>query len=225
VTDPRRDRTLDALEQIYGQVSEVVEAFDDATFAQPSGCRGWDRQALLVHMLSDARRALVTFATPGSGRPDVDAVRYWKDYSPETGDGGAAQGEFVRQLSAAYTEPHWVRGMWLETASAAVRAGRVCQEDLVATQGHVLTLADFVETLVLEATVHYLDLTIGLDVEPPRRAALGLTVNTLDGLLGGRPPTPWESVEYVVKATGRTPLTREDQQRLGELASRFPVLA
>jgi Mycothiol maleylpyruvate isomerase N-terminal domain len=225
MTDPRRARTLDTLELIYGQVSGVVEAFDEATFGQPSGCQGWDRQAMLVHMLSDARRALVTFATPGSGRPDVDAVTYWRDYAPTTGDGGAAQGKFVHRLSTAYTEPQWVRSMWLETAPAAVRAGRGCREDLVATQGHVLTVADFVETLVFEATVHYLDLTIGLDVESPSRAALEMTVNTLDGLLEGRPPTSWGLAEYVVKATGRLPLTTEDQQRLGELASRFPVLA
>jgi hypothetical protein len=225
VAATRRDRALDALEQVYGQVSRLVSGFSDTDFGVPTRCAGWDRQALLVHMLSDARRALVTFATPGTGEPDVDAVSYWLDYAPTGGGDGAAQGEFVRNLSAAYTSPGWVSGMWLETAPAAVRAGRCCPERLVATQGHVLTVADFVETLVLEATVHYLDLTVGLEVDAPSDAGLEITLAGLDGLLHQPRPGGWEPLQYVLKATGREPLTTDDRQQLGELADRFPLLA
>ena len=224
MADPAHTPAFDALEQIYGQVSTVVRMLDDAAFAGPSRCAGWDRQALLVHMLADARRALVTFATPGDRTPDVDSVSYWAEYDPKAGDDGTAHGEFIRMSSAAYTSPEWVRRLWLETAAAAVRAGRSCPDEAVATQGHVLTVADFVDTLVVEATVHYLDLTLGLEAEDPAMSALDLTVQTLDGLLGAPASTSMDAVEYALKGTGREPLTDEDRARLGRLAERFPLL-
>ncbi|MGH3507565.1 MAG: AAA family ATPase [Nocardioidaceae bacterium] len=224
MADPARAPAFDALEQIYGQVSTVVRTFDDAAFAGQSRCVGWDRQALLVHMLADARRALVTFATPGDRTPDVDSVSYWAEYEPKAGDGATAHGEFIRMSSAAYTSPEWVRQLWLETAAAAVRAGRGCSDRAVTTQGHVLTVADFVDTLVVEATVHYLDLTVGLEAEDPAGSALDITVQTLNGLLGFAASTSMGAVEYALKGTGRESLTDEDRARLGRLAERFPLL-
>jgi predicted kinase len=224
MSDPATERYLDALEQIYEQVSQVVRELDDTAFAGATRCAGWDRQALLVHMLADARRALVTFATPGHGRPDVDSVSYWAEYDPKNDAGAMAHGEFIRMSSAAYTSPDWVRQLWLETSTAAVRSGRRCGESLVATQGHVLTLADFIDTLVVEATVHYLDLTVGLDAEPPAATALDITVDTLDGLLGSDPVTHWGPIEYALKGTGREPLTERDRAALGALAARLPLL-
>jgi uncharacterized protein (TIGR03083 family) len=224
MTDPARLPAVDALEQIYGQVSAVVSELDDGAFAAPSRCAGWDRQALLVHMLADARRALVTFATPAVEDPDVNAVTYWAGYDPKLGDEAQAHGEFIRQMSAAYTSPSWVRDLWLETAAAAVRAARASRERTLATQGHVLTLADFVDTLIVEATVHYLDLTVGIDVEGPADSALAVTIGTLDGLLGAPVRTSWGPVEYALKGTGRLHLSTVDRDRLGELAGRFPLL-
>lgn len=225
MNDLGRQPAVDVLEQIYGQVSTVVREFDDAAFAQPSRCAGWDRQALLVHMLADARRALVTFATPGDGEPDVDAVSYWAAYDPKATDADAqAHGDFIRQMSAAYTSPDWVRELWLETAPAAVRASRVSQEQTLATQGHVLSVADFVDTLVVEATVHYLDLTVGLEAAEPAASALDVTAVTLDGLLSAPLTTTWTLVEYALKGTGRLGLSADDRVRLGRLAERFPLL-
>jgi hypothetical protein len=43
--------------------------------------------------------------------------------------------------------------------------------------------------------------------------------------LGGQPVPPgWDDAEYLLKATGRTPLTGDDRTRLGALADRFPLL-
>ena len=61
----------------------------------------------------------------------------------------------VRELGAA-----GLIWEWTEPAAAARRAARACQAAAVATQGHVLTPADFTAMLVVEAAVHYLDLTV-----------------------------------------------------------------
>lgn len=214
-----------ALGQIYGLVSSVVRDLADADYALPTRARAWTVQDLLVHMLADARRALVTFATPTTAAPDVDATTYWLDYHPTSGDQGAAHADFIRTMSSAYSQPHWVRELWLETSSAAVRAAAACSHPVVGTQGHALRTPDFVATLVLEATVHYLDLTleIGRAPEVPP-APLALTVGTLDGLLGESPRTTWEPVEYILKGTGRVELTAADRDRLGDQADRLPLL-
>jgi hypothetical protein len=51
---------------------------------------------------------------------------------------------------------------WRETSAAAVRAALAHPPPAVATQGHTLATGDFIDTLVVEAAVHYLDLTLSM---------------------------------------------------------------
>lgn len=204
------------LGEIYAQVSEL-SALPDEDLSRSSRCRGWTVGDVLYHLLLDARRALVTFASPASGEADVDAVTYWKSFQPG-GPGYANHEKHVRVVTAAY--PSGALGReWRDTSAAAVRAASACPHDRVTTQGHILRTADFTETLVFEATIHYLDMTVDLpdrplpDLTPTRRV--------LDGLLGA--PVPWDDLTYALKGTGRDPLTEADREALGDKASRFPL--
>jgi hypothetical protein len=67
---------VDALGAIYGDITEHVSGLGPAALLRPSRCAGWTVGDVLYHQLLDARRALVTFATLGSGEPDVDEVTY-----------------------------------------------------------------------------------------------------------------------------------------------------
>ena len=51
----------------YQAVTADLERLDEEDLARPSPCLGWTRADLLYHMLLDAQRALVTFATPATG--------------------------------------------------------------------------------------------------------------------------------------------------------------
>jgi predicted kinase len=215
---------FDVLERVYAQLLGVVRGLAEAEFQRGTRAAGWTVHDLLVHMLMDPQRALVTFATPGGGPPDVDAVTYWHDFHPAKGDGGASHAEFVRGVSEAYGAPQWLVGQLEETLPAVVRAGRECRHPMVATQGHVLTVADFVDTLLLEVTVHYLDLTAEIPGPPPPGDAVEAVAAVLDGLLGSSPPSGWDGVAYVLKGTGRLPLTEADRTTLGAAAGRFPLL-
>jgi hypothetical protein len=128
----------------------------------------------------------------------------------------------VRIAAAAYA-PDELIWEWTETAAAACRAARACQAAWVATQGHVLTPADFTATLVVEAAVHYLDLTVQLPAAPPPPAALALVRRVLDGLAGQPLPASWDDVSCALKGTGRVPLDSVDRAELGALAGRLPV--
>lgn len=59
------------------------------------------------------------------------------------------------------------------------------------TPGHVITAPDLVSTLVVEATVHLLDLTPHLEGGRPASAALAHIRRVLEGLYDGPLPARW----------------------------------
>jgi hypothetical protein len=208
---------VDALETMYGAVIEIADSLSGDDLMRPSRCAGWAVSDVLFHLVLDARRALCTFASPSDQLPDVDAVTYWQAFQPGT---SANHARYVRISASAYSS-----GMlaleWRETAEAAVRAAQACPYPAVTTQGHVLKTADFVATLVVEAAVHHLDMTVELAAGPPPASALRLVRQTLDGLLGT--PLDWDDRAYALKGTGRMALTDSDRGTLGPLAARFPL--
>lgn len=219
------DRARAAMVASYQAVTDAVGKLDEDQLARPSRCQGWSRADLLFHLLLDAQRALVTFATPVPAEPDVDFASYWTPFQPGA-EGYDDHARLVRRITSSYRSDLVIVALWTETAAAAARAGAALSANVnVATQGHVLTAADFLATLAVEATVHHLDLTVGEeDLAGPSGEGLAVTRETLDGVLGQPVPAGWNDETYALKATGRTSLTDDDSARLGALAARFPLL-
>lgn len=209
----------------YQAVTDDVKKLGDDELARPSGCRGWSRRDLVFHLLLDAQRALVTFATPASGEADVDFISYWAPFRPGA-EGYAAHARFVRRVASSYRSDLVIAGLWAETAAAAAHAAAALPADVnLATQGHVLVAGDFLATLAVEATIHHLDLVAGDgSLAGPSGPGLAVARQTLDGALGEPVPVGWGDVDYVLKATGRAKLTAGDRAGLGVLAARFPLL-
>lgn len=219
---------FDALDAAYEQITSVTGGLPGDGWMRPSRCAGWAVADVLYHELLDARRALRTFATPAAGEPDRDYVSYWREFSPagHVPPGGADAAEHarhVRIMASAYP-PQMLAWEWDETAAAARRAARACGHERVATQGHVLEVADFTATLVVEASVHYLDMTVCLPAAPaPAAGPLRLVSQVLEGLAGAPLPAAWDHVTCALKGTGREPLTGPDRAALGPVAQRFPL--
>ena len=131
---------LDALDAVYGQLTETVTGLGAAELMLPSRCAGWVAGDVLYHQLMDARRALRTFASPDPGPADRDDVTYWQAYAPGGGDraADAAHARHVRIAAAAYA-PDELIWEWTETAAAARRAARACR---AAGRGHPGVRAD-----------------------------------------------------------------------------------
>ena len=221
------DIAQSALDAAYGQVSRVVDGFGQAELMRPTRCAGWAVCDVLYHQLLDARRALRTFASPAGAPPDRDDISYWRSFSPggeipPGGEAAAGHARHVRIAASAY-DPAELVWDWTETADAACRAARACPHELVATQGHVLRTADFIGTLVVEAAVHYLDLTVDLRAAPPEPLPLALVRRVLDGLLGSPQALGWDEQTYLLKGTGRLPLSGAERTSLGAQADRFPL--
>ncbi|MFJ9147877.1 maleylpyruvate isomerase N-terminal domain-containing protein [Streptomyces sp. NPDC102270] len=216
----------DVLRAAYEAFAAVVRPLDDEESWRPTGCAGWAVRDLVFHCTADAQRALVALHTPAAGPPDRDAVTYWRDWAPDPA--GAANGRRFNRVSASmFLDFRQLRDLYLETTTATVNAAADARPDLrVATQGHVLTTGDLVVTLVVEATVHHLDLVIDLpDAPGPAPAGLAAVRATLDGLLGRPLPLDWSDEHYARAATGRAPLTEPERGALGADADRFPLFS
>jgi hypothetical protein len=226
---PAADGVVSALHHAYADVTAMVADLDDNDLLRPSGCRGWSIADLLYHMLQDAQRALVAFATPADGPPDVDYVTYWRGY-PGAGDADAAlaHGQWVRRSAAAFVRPGSIVRPWTETAAAAVRAAMAADPaGLVATQDHVLAVPDFIATLVTEAVIHHLDLVASRpDAPAPAPAAMAIAVSTMEGLAApGGLPAHWDARAILLKGSGRAQLDDTDRRALGDRAALFPLLS
>ncbi|MFC4787185.1 maleylpyruvate isomerase N-terminal domain-containing protein [Nocardioides sp. MAHUQ-72] len=228
------------LGRAYSLVTAAVEDLAPPELLLGTRCRGWTVQDLVFHQLLDAQRALVAFATPSGQEPDVDAVTYWAPFRPGSagsGEGGGPGGDdwagaharFVRVASSAYVDPRTLVSHWRTTCEATVRAAAAADPGgRVSTQGHVLDVPDFVSTLVVEATVHHLDLVVELPPGAPGTApdpeGLALTRAVLEGIHGEPLPATWDDTAAVLKGTGRLELSADDRQQLGASADRLPLL-
>ena len=239
---------LQALGETYRAVTRTVKGLATGGFSLPTRCEGWTVRDLLFHLLLDPQRALVALATPTTEPPTTDWVAYWRGYPPGTED-AQRHAAFVRRASAAYADPFVLAGQWEETSEAALRAAATAgladwagsqllargarqrgaevikpAGGRVRTQGWVIAVPDLLATLVVEASLHQLDLTLHLDTAPAAPPA-GLTMvrATLEGLLGVPPPREWDDLTCALKGTGRMDLDGGDRVRLGALVERFPL--
>jgi hypothetical protein len=220
----------DALGASYGAITEVVESLGLADFARGTGCAGWTVDALLFHIMLDAQRALMALAAPGAGPVDTDRITYWRKYAESTRDASGAEdahATFVTKSAAAYSDAWGLVRHWRGVSSAAVEAGlRADPRATISTQGHVMAIEDFLDTLVVEATIHHLDLVAHLpEAQRPPAGALASTRERLEALLGQPTTVDWDDTVAILRLTGRCELTASERSALGDAADRVPVLS
>jgi len=214
---------LDLLCAAYGDLSGVYSSLTVQEGWLPTGCAGWTPVDLGFHLLSDARRALVALNTPASGPADTTAVDYWTAWRPPA-PGNDEELWSTRIAASVHGGMAGIGRRYAETSAAVlVAAGRVDAGDLVATQGQVLTVADLLSTLTVEAAVHHLDLVEHLDRPGPASGPLAEVRRVLEGLLGRPLPVNWDDATAARRGTGRELLSDADRAELGDDAGAFPL--
>jgi hypothetical protein len=214
---------LRLLTTAYRDLSAVLSSLTVDEGWEPTGCAGWSPVDLGFHLLSDARRALVALNTPAVAPVDTDAVSYWTAWRPPA-PGDEEELWSTRVAASVHGGLRGIAGRYAETSAAVlVAAGRVSLDDAVGTQGRVLTAADLLSTLTVEAAVHHLDLVLRLDRPGPAAESLAEVRRVLGGLLGRPLPAVWDDVTAARRGTAREPLTAEDLAELGDDAGAFPL--
>ncbi len=215
-------RPLDLLRLAYEPLLALAVELDEQTGWTPTRLPGWVVRDLVLHLASDAQRALVALATPASGPCDTDEVDYWRSWTPGT-DGARDGLRGTRIQASAWTSARGPADLFTETARAVLVAGGRCDDaDAVTTQGRTLTVGALLHTLAVEATIHHLDLEPVLTSRPDDRA-LAAVRQVLDGLLGRPAPAEWDGVRYALVGTGRARADPAERAALGDLADRLPL--
>ena len=211
----------------YTDLASLAVSLSEAESWLATGCEGWSVRDLVFHLLIDAQRALVALAVaePDSEElPDRDFVTYWID-SPGAPDSDSRGIRATRTMASAW-RLDLLTGTYAETAQAVLTlAGRTPLDVLVQTQGHVLRIADLLDTLTVEATLHHLDLLRELDRPGPQAEPIRVVRRTVDGLLGRSGPDQWDDLTWIRIATGRRTPTEQHRRELGPDADRIPLLS
>lgn len=215
-------RETDLLAEAYAPLLRLADSVGETEGWTPTLLPGWVVRDLLFHLASDAQRALVALATP-AGRPaDTDEVGYWSSWRPGADDAQAGL-RGTRTMASAWSSVRGPADLYAATARAVLHAAGAAEPDgIVLTQGHALSVASLLGTLVVEAGVHHLDLEPVLP-DPPAPAVLAEVRRVLDGLLGRPAPARWSDVRYARLGTGRAALDADERVAVGALADRFPL--
>ncbi|MEV4597548.1 maleylpyruvate isomerase N-terminal domain-containing protein [Amycolatopsis sp. NPDC049253] len=195
---------MDLFPRAWGALQEAVHSLDDTQWVAPSGCAGWLVQDLVFHLIIGAQDILITLVTTTDAPATRDAVTYWEPGEP--GDGTDAESAFVRRGAVAYSGPAALTHHFDDLAVAAGRAAAAADPAArVETRDEVLTVADYLTTYVVEATLHHLDLTLHLSgVDGPPASTLAATRAIVAGV-AGRPLPSEDDREALLHATGRLP--------------------
>jgi hypothetical protein len=86
----------------------------------------------------------------------------------------------------------------------------------------VLATGDFLATWAVELAVHHLDLARELDLPAPDPAALRMSRDTVEALVGEL-PREWSDETAVLIGTGRVALDERMREQAGPAAARLPA--
>lgn len=210
---------------LWAALRTAVAELPDEDFARPSGCSGWLVRDLVSHLIVDAQDVLITLVTPADGEPTRDAVTYWDVTStPPTGEDPLDA--LTVRLAAAYEETWLLKFHLDDVGSAAGRAAALADPAArVGTRDQVLTVADFLDTYVMEWTLHHLDLIAHLpEAAGPPAEGLAASRGLLERIAGAAFPSSLSDKDALLIGTGRRDPSGEERAALGELAARLPFV-
>ncbi len=214
---------LDEVHAAYAELLDVLAAVDDDTAWLPTGCQGWSIRDLTFHLVGDARRALVALGTPADRPADTDAVSYWRGWQADTDSARTGQ-RTTRIMASCWSSVQPMVDLYTETARAVlVLAERADPAEVVATQGHAITVDDLLITLAIEARLHHVDLVARWPAPGP--SDLAVVVRTLDRLLGPPAPLGWDGTRWAAVGTGRAAPDDAERAALGQAADRLPLFS
>ena len=216
----------------WDALRRTVAQLPDDAFEAASGCRGWRTADLVQHLSLQAQELLIALAAPAETPPTADSLSWWTPTTVfPTGD--SDEDALLARLADAQGGPVRSREHFEHVAAAAGRAALLAHPDLpVAAAERILTVRDLLGALVLEVTLHHLDLHAHLpdfalsSPMPPPADALAEARDMVERRLRLRLPARWADEHVLRVATGRrapTAAEHTDFEELGERGQMLPL--
>lgn len=218
-------REVDLFTLSWSALRRAVAQLPDDAFEAPSGCRGWRIADLVQHLSLQAQELLIVLATPADSAPTADALSWWTP-TPNVPDGRSSRDALIVRMADVHDSAAEAREHFERLAAAAERAALLAHPDLPVMAGErTLTVRDLLGALVLEATLHHLDLHAHRpgEEEPPE-GALAAARDMVERRLRLRLPAHWADADALRLATGRRPPTPAELSALGDLGPRGQML-
>ncbi len=101
----------------------AADGFTEYELLDVSGCHGWTRLDVAVHVLAGWQEMLGGLVSPDDGPPTVDAATYWPAFTAEYGADDAVLTLMAqRRRSAAYARPSSAVAQLHDVAAALLAA-------------------------------------------------------------------------------------------------------
>lgn len=218
---------IDALAREVGSVGKALRRLKEPEWNAATRCPPMNVKDLVAHMARGGTRILdMTADGPVGSEPEKDGVTYFQY------DVARVSNEVVERaqsITEGKTTVEMIE-IWDEWWSKGLRAARTA---LVEGDGvypgifGLIRMSEYLRTRVVEVVVHHMDLddALGHDLHPDPEA-LEICGDVLRGLLGtDLRATGMDDVRFALTGTGRAPLTADEENYLGPLAARFPMLS
>lgn len=236
VTTPSRDgveasHEFAAMQLALDDLFDVLGKLEPDDWDRPTRCAPLNVRDLVAHITGSFEFVATWLTTtPPVGHAMLDRSTMWRAFPDGT---PARVAEAALSVPNDRTPTETIRSLRRAVQTFIASLSDRSVDDLAACPmfgaDFVLKAVDVMANRVLEVGVHLLDVLAAVgrpESLPP--ACEPVIRSILDGLLGGEPPPVlrWDFDTYVLKGTGRLPLSPLEREQLGEgLATRFPLLA
>jgi uncharacterized protein (TIGR03083 family) len=216
---------IEALAREVGSVSKAIHRLEPAQWALPTRCPPLSVRELVAHMVRGGIRIQEMLdAGPVDAEPEKDAVTYFQY------DATSEAPKIVKRAQESASEfPADLAKAWdVEWTKSLRRAREYIVEDPVLPNvfGRI-KLSEYIRTRCVEVVVHHMDVDDALGKNPhPDKGALEEACDVLRGLLGtDLRLLGIDDVRFALIGTGRALLSDEEQEMLGSLSRKFPLLS
>ena len=195
----------------------------------PTGCPPWRVRDLLAHVRVAIAWLPGMLAVPEAERAEVSAVAYYRPDARFDLETNARRIALAQSHANSMIDGASLLAEFTATGQEAIRRCREQAEGRVVRTRHgdAMLLSDFLLTRVVEVAVHGIDLALALGRDPwltPEAADL------VTELLLGPATEPaleqmnWSKLQFICRATGRTPISVQEGERVNRLGVHWLTL-
>lgn len=203
-------------------IHDAMDGLTDGDWDQPTACAPWSVRDVLGHLHVVIAWLPQMLADEVPAEAGVTVAQYYRPDQRFSSSANARRIDLAVEHAASFSDAVQQRaafGSLIEDVS--VRCAREPDGRVVRTRhGDAILLRGFLATRVVELTIHGLDIARAIGCDPWITPPAADLVRSL--LLGqGRSAIPiqgWDTTTFLLKATGRVPVT-DDENRLLDQAN------